>query len=148
MVDCPNCKEQIEIPPTTQIRAESRQTRENGHQRSRDGKKMFFSVFFAILAAALVIGLALAARQRYENWEKAKDACLSAIAALNNIQNESYEDSKGGNLYELTAALKTMDKAQGEIANVEQRLITVLQAKSFFRLREMSRKCYVLSNPF
>lgn len=96
------------------------------------GMRIFVPVFTAILAAAVVILLFLGAKSRLDNWAKAKNECLSAINSLEPLVEETYEHSLGGSIEELSAALRTMGKAQTGIKEAEKQLLIVLQHKPFF----------------
>jgi hypothetical protein len=94
--------------------------------------RIFVPVFAAILAAAVIIFLFVGAKSRLDNWEKAKNAYLTAIDSLGHVDQETSDAVNSGNLEQVTAALKTLGKAQTEIKTAEQHLVIILEHKPFF----------------
>jgi hypothetical protein len=93
--------------------------------------KTFFTTFLAILAAAAVISGSLAAKSRLDRWKKAELECLTEMNSMSGAIREISDESQGGNLNELTAALGGMRKAQKRIAETKQLLVSVLENKPF-----------------
>jgi hypothetical protein len=102
--------------------------------------KTFFTVFFAILAAAVVIFVALSAKARLDQWEQSKRMCYAQFAAIASSSEGTVDRMKGriaGLESPLEVArwgmgtLSSLQADQKRMLNVEQTLVAILEQKPF-----------------
>jgi hypothetical protein len=104
--------------------------------------KTFFTVFFAILAAAAVIIAALWAKARVDAWEFAWRSCEAqassivashqslAIASQYSAHASSVDEAMA-RLREASSNLERIQADQPRIAELEHRAISILEQKPF-----------------
>jgi hypothetical protein len=109
--------------------------------------KIFFAVFFAILAAAVVILISLSAKARLDQWEQAKQMCYvqinSEADAMKLRSSQDHEDTlalaqrarDSSDVLEVgrrgVATLRALEDSQRRILGVEQTLVAILEQKPF-----------------
>ncbi len=92
--------------------------------------KTFFTIFFAILAAATVILIALAAKSRLDKWNDAK---MHDVAEINSMSGTVKEigDEPITTLSDRSRTLKRLSEIIPRIYGVELDLISLLEHKPF-----------------
>lgn len=109
--------------------------------------KTFFTVFFAILAAAIVIFVALSAKARLDQWEQAKQACYAQImsetkvtearAAKETAETRSLAATAGNSNDVLEvgrrglATVQMVAESLARIAEAKRTLVAILENKPF-----------------
>jgi hypothetical protein len=109
--------------------------------------KTFLSVFFAILAAAAVIFVALSAKARLDQWARAKQMCYAQIATemdavtmrVKQEQAETHELAKYGRSLNdavgvasrADATVQMIQDSQKRLLEIERTLVTILEHKPF-----------------
>ena len=100
--------------------------------------KTFFTVFFAILAAAAVIFAALWAKSRVDSWEQAWRSCeaqmsaiISSEQAYSRASRYSASSSPEVAIHEASAALQRIQDDQIQIARLESTMVAILEHKPF-----------------
>jgi hypothetical protein len=106
--------------------------------------KIFFTVFFAILAAATVILAGLWGKSRVDAWEwawRSYEAQMSAIVSSHSALTSAseYTSSFGSSSVEASMArvreaemnLKRIEADQARIADLERQTIAILEQKPF-----------------
>jgi hypothetical protein len=102
--------------------------------------KTFFTVFFAILAAAVVIFGALSVKTRLDDWERSKRMCYSEIQAILRRGEETVQmqkDSFSPSDSPLAVAqrsliyLRALEADQRRMLDIERTLVTLLENKPF-----------------
>ena len=104
--------------------------------------KTFFTVFFAILAAAAAILTGLWAKSKLDAWEYAWRSCEAQAAAI--IESEhalnrasdymtspSSVEAAMARVHEAQMNLKRMEDDQARVAEIEARTINILEQKPF-----------------
>lgn len=109
--------------------------------------KTFLAVFFAILAAAVIIFIGLSAKVRLDQWEAAKRMCYvqitSELDAMKVRSSQDHEDTlalarraqNSSDVIEVgrrgVATLRALEDSQHRVLGIEQTLVTILENKPF-----------------
>ena len=109
--------------------------------------KTFVATFLAILAAAVVIFTGLWAKQRIDQWERAKEMCYAQaetemkVMQLRATRNQSEMTSMAqsamdsqdvaGVARRAAASLDAVKESRANIAEIERKLVVILDAKPF-----------------
>ena len=110
--------------------------------------KIFFTIFSAILAAAIVIFLGLSGWARLDQWERAKRICdvqiSSHVDAMKVRTSQDQADTlalaqraqDSSDVLEVgrraVATLRAIEDGQNRILEVERTLVTILEKKPFW----------------
>jgi hypothetical protein len=101
--------------------------------------KLFLSIFFAILAAAAVIGAGLLAKERLDNWKLELQSCnargemlMASVRALTpSYSSPTSLDDAMTRVYEAQANLKRIEELAPEFRALDARIRFLLEHKPF-----------------
>jgi acyl-coenzyme A synthetase/AMP-(fatty) acid ligase len=107
--------------------------------------KTFFTVFFAILAATVVIFIGLSTKARLDQWERAKQMCYVQISSEVDAMKVRLSQDQADTLAQRAqdssdvvevgrragVTLRAIEEGQHRILVVEQTLVTILENKPF-----------------
>lgn len=101
--------------------------------------KTFFTVFFAILAAAAVIFTALWAKSRVDDWGRAWRSCDAQMSAIvstetalsrSSLYSSSFSSPEVA-MQEVIIATQRLEDDEVRIAEIQRTMVTILEDKPF-----------------